>query len=178
MKQNPFTATGLGLRAYNPDSVTTDLARKFLSKSALQPVVVQDAMLAEIEPAYNEYIKYLNDTNQNELKPKVMDLQAEVKEQTVLNPGSQGDTLFHAPVILQKMDVKRLGKPPTWEAVQAAVEEELDGRTGDEYHVALQQKIDGFTEYKKHLDDEVAAATRQLKKKPDSEKAIARKHDA
>ena len=170
LKHNPDIKAGVGMRT-SEKAPPEDYAKKFLNRLALMPVEVQEQVFEEVEPVYQEYIKYLDDTNQNELKPKVIDLDAKVIHQEVLSESGNGDSVFDLPVVLQTVDVKRQGKPPRWEEVESVVDNALDGTDSQTHLQGLLAKMDADSQFHDKLTARITRLRSEIEQAPDADNA-------
>ena len=168
---NPDIRRALGVNTGSGDNIVPDLMKKMMNRLALQPVAVQEQVFEEIEPVYVEYIKYLDDTHQNELKPRVVDLDARVEGREVLSEGRNGDSVFDKPVVLETVNVKRQGKPPKWEEVQEVVSKTLDGRSADEHLRELLDRMDSDTAYHDKIKERIKTLRDEIEQYPEADNA-------
>lgn len=143
--------------------VETGEATKFTGRLALLPVEKQIAIYEEIETAYADLIDYLDKTNQNDLKPTTLDLDAKIKETKVVYEGKAPETVFGGHTYLHKVDTKYQGKPPTPEDVAQALDKAPDA---DKTLNKIRQEKQADTAFKENLDkqiDEAIAEARRIK---------------
>jgi hypothetical protein len=138
------------------------LARKATGRLALLPVEDQRAFYEEIEPLYEQHIDYLNRTGQNELTTAAVDLDAELLEAHVIVPGVNPASVFGQDAILGRYDIKAQGKPPTWQEVQDALNEFLEGRQPEQVvqQVIADREAAGAA-YREILQERVREAARR-----------------
>ncbi len=138
-----------------------DVARKATGRMALMPIDQQREFYEHVETEYRALIEYLDKIGQNDLEPKTLDLDAKKLKEEIIVPGRDHSNPFGGDAVLVEYDVRRLGKPPTFDEVQRAISERLDGRSvstvmneissekerkGEIYRQALLRAIDGAEE--------------------------------
>jgi hypothetical protein len=110
----------------------------------------QTAIYDRINTEYRELIAQLDAMGKNDLEAKTYPLDAkELEKQSVV----EGDfsSPFSAPVVAEKVEVRKLGKPFSSDKVRALVAESLGDKTTEQWH---RQTIEQF---KKDYNDEVTA---------------------
>ena len=153
---NPELAHMLHVEPLNEDGTATpDIARKATGRLAILPVKVQDAFYREVEQQYHDYIAYLDSTNQNELEPKTFDYDAKETRSDELVPATNPDSPFGEAAVYGEYSIKSQGKPLTSEEVMSTIKENLAGKTAEQQHEALLEKLESeFYLYKNSLDPE------------------------
>lgn len=153
---NPQLASMLHVAPLNEDgSPTEDIARKATGRLAILPVKVQEAFYNEVEQQYNDYIAYLDSTNQNELEPKTFDYDARETRGDELVAATNPDSPFGESATYGEYSIKSQGKPLAPEEVTASIKEHLDGKTASAHTKDLIEKLDGdLVYYKQSLDPE------------------------
>ncbi|WP_422444160.1 strawberry notch C-terminal domain-containing protein [Endozoicomonas sp. ALB091] len=143
-------------------AVPQDLAKKFYNRLSLMPVAFQEQVYEEVEPVYQEYIEFLDKTHQNELKPKVLDLDARVLERRELVPKKPGSSVFSAPVMQDKLNVKLQGKPPRHDEVQAAVDKATAEKSASQQLHELVAEMGQDKGYIRKIEDKISRIVQQL----------------
>lgn len=156
-------------------SATPGIAIKFTGRLALLPVKKQVEIYEEIEATYNNLIEYLNKTNQNDLVPSVVDMDARIIESKVAYEGKAPDTLFGGHTVLHKVDAKYQGKPPTPKDVAAALDIALKKETPLEITNAIFTAKSVDDKYENVLNDRIEKAKTKLSNtaaEEDGDKAV------
>ena len=128
MNENPDIARKINMQSdmvAEDKEPPSDLANKFTGRMALLPVKEQEQVYAEIESAYNDLIKYLDSTGQNELNPQTLDLDARIDKSKVIYEGKAPGTVFGGNTTLHKVDAKYQGNPPTPQDVEKSLNKAL-----------------------------------------------------
>jgi GGDEF domain-containing protein len=173
LDDNPKLADMLDVDPVNEDgSPTEDIARKATGRLAILPVKVQEEFYRDVEQQYNDYIAYLDSTNQNELEPKTFDYDARETKSATLVEATNPNTPFGDAAIYGEYSIKSQGKPLTPAEVTETIKENLGGKTGEQHAAALTEKLNGeLMYYKQTLDptgpmvghaDQVARSARQF----------------
>lgn len=151
---NAELASMLHVTPLNEDgSPTEDIARKATGRLAILPVKVQEAFYNEVEQQYNDYIAYLDSTNQNELEPKTFDYDAKETRGYELVAATNPASPFGEAATYGEYSIKSQGKPLAPDEVTASIKEHLDGKTPSAHSKELIEKLDGeLTYYKQTLD--------------------------
>lgn len=132
---------------------TEDIARKATGRLAILPVKVQEEFYRDVEQQYNDYIAYLDSTNQNELEPKTFDYDARETRSDELVAATNPDTPFGESAVYGEYSIKSQGKPLSPDEVTASIKEHLDGKTPVAHSKELIEKLDGeLVYYKQSLD--------------------------
>lgn len=139
-------------------------AVKFTGRLALLPVKQQVEIYGEIETTYSDLMEYLNKTNQNDLVPTVVDLDARILEGKIAYEGKAPNTLFGGHTILHKVDAKYQGKPPTAVDVKAALDKALKKGTPQEITDAIITAKTLDERYEKHLQVRIKNAQTEVDK--------------
>lgn len=123
LKENIEIAQKLNIKEVTDSgSPASGLALKFTGRMALLPVKEQVEIYEQIEAAYSDLIEYLNKTNQNDLEPRTLDLDAKILSTDILYEGKDPDSIFGGNTFIHKVDAKYQGKPPSPEEVAAALD--------------------------------------------------------
>jgi hypothetical protein len=147
LHDNPEYEAALGLGG------SDDIARRATGKLALLPVEMQEAFYKDVEAQYNDYIHYLNSTNQNELEPRTFDYDAREEKSRVLVEGENKNSPFGQDAIYNEFSIKMQAKPVTPEEVRQEINKHLDGLKPNEFMQEFQQGLDQKQEkYLRSLD--------------------------
>lgn len=125
LKDNPHYAIALDLVGSDDEEGRQDIARKATGRLALLPVAEQEAFYNDVEQQYNALIKYLDDTNQNDLEPKTFDFDAKPVKDQVLVDATNPSSPFGEAAVYGVYDIKRQSKPITPSEVTEALKESL-----------------------------------------------------
>lgn len=152
LADNPKLADALRVKGTEDGKAAEDTARDATGRLALMPVKEQQAFYDEVEQQYNDYIKYLNETNQNELEPRTFDYDAKELNSQVMVEGTNPKSPFGSDAIYGEYSIKAQGKPLKPEEVTAAIKEHApDG--GAKHMQAFVADLDAkMAEYKKTLE--------------------------
>jgi broad specificity phosphatase PhoE len=156
LADNPQLTAMLHVSPVNDDgSPTPDIARKATGRLAILPVKVQEEFYRDVEQQYNDYIAYLDSTNQNELEPKTFDYDARETRSDTLVEATNPNTPFGDSAIYGEYSIKSQGKPLTPDEATEAIKTHLDGKTPAAHANELIDKLEGeLTYYKQSLDPE------------------------
>lgn len=119
------------------ERVSDDIARKATGRLALQPIEVQTAFYEDVEAQYDALIEYLNKTNQNDLEPRTFDFDAKEVRSEILFEGPNKTTPFGEDAVYGEYSIKAQGVAMKPEEIQAAMAENLQGKTGAEHAQAM-----------------------------------------
>lgn len=98
--------------------------RKVTGRIPLMPLARQEELYQRLEEEYSEFLRNKEAAGENALEAKTFDLQAETEESMQALEGVAGnDSPFAAPVMVEKMSIKRLGKPHSSDTVREMVAE-------------------------------------------------------
>jgi hypothetical protein len=176
LNDNPELEKKLGIEGSGDHNAPEDdLARKVTGKLALLPVKDQTAFYNDVEQAYNDYIDYLNETNQNELEPRTMDFDAKETKSQQLTEATDRSSPFGQESVYGEYSIKSQGKPLTADEVAEKIKKSLDGAASGQQHAQrMQADLDKqYADWKATLDPEsttfqradgVANMTRQFLK--------------
>lgn len=146
LNENPAMAAALGMGVSDKeddDEAGDDVARKATGRSALLPVKEQKEFMDAVTEAYTDYMKYLDDTGQNDLEPKTYDFDAKEKDIQRIYQGTDETSPFGQDAHYGEYSIKRQGKPFSAAEVKDMVKEGLDGAANDvERHRTLVGELD------------------------------------
>ncbi|MEY3252217.1 MAG: mismatch repair protein MutS, partial [Pseudomonadota bacterium] len=128
----------------------------------LLPLREQQAIYDTISQEYKDLIAQLDALGKNDLEAKTYPLEAKVLATETIIEGT-GSSPFTSPVVAEKVDVRRLGKPYSSEKVRQFVAEALGGKTAE------QQRRETMETFRREAQAEVAAA--RLEAKTDADQA-------
>ncbi len=124
LSENQDIAKKIGMEVHGDTSsaeTNDDFAKKATGRFALLPIQEQNKIYEEIEPQYAALISYLDETGQNELEPKTIDFEAELKLESTAVPATDPSTPFGQEAIYGEYKVKPQGKPMTLDEVKALI---------------------------------------------------------
>ena len=112
-----------------------DDARKITGYVALLSTKEQEDFYDDVVRRYNELIKYLNDTGNNDLKITVMPLRAKTLEKRVSSAGidPNGSNPFAQNSYVEKVEMDVLRKPMKAEEVRKTIEQVNKGKSPEDY---------------------------------------------
>ncbi len=169
LSENQDIAKKIGMEVHGDASsaeTNDDFAKKATGRFALLPIQEQNKIYEEIEPQYAALISYLDETGQNELEPKTIDFEAELKLESTAVPATDPSTPFGQEAIYGEYKVKPQGKPMTLDEVKALITKNIgedvlpsqhtqklitDGQNGFNSFIATLEK-----KYQEAKDDEEA----------------------
>ena len=112
-----------------------DDARKITGYVALLSTKEQEDFYDDVVRRYNELIKYLNDTGNNDLKITVMPLRAKTLEKRVSSAGidPNGSNPFAQNSYVEKVEMDVLRKPMKADEVRKTIEQVNKGKSPEDY---------------------------------------------
>ncbi|WP_297920698.1 strawberry notch C-terminal domain-containing protein, partial [uncultured Agitococcus sp.] len=182
LDENQDIAKKIGMEVHGDTSsaeTNDDFAKKATGRFALLPIQEQNKIYEEIEPQYAALISYLDETGQNELEPKTIDFEAELKLESTAVPATDPSTPFGQEAIYGEYKVKPQGKPMTLDEVKALITKNIgedvlpsqhtqklitDGQNGFNSFIATLEK-----KYQEAKDDEDAG---NIQKNISNQKAV------
>ncbi|MGM9693808.1 MAG: strawberry notch C-terminal domain-containing protein, partial [Alloprevotella sp.] len=167
-----------------------DDARKITGYVALLSTKEQEEFYNDVVRRYNELIKYLNDTGNNDLKITVMPLRAKTIERRVSSEGVEpnGSNPFAKNSYVEKVEMDVLRKPMKSDDVRKTIEKVNNGETpsdymrhviatiNDEYDERLAVENERYEKDKQRLQENIAKYAEKInaqKKRTDEEKKSA-----
>jgi disulfide oxidoreductase YuzD len=124
-----------------------EAAHKVSGRIAILSVKDQEIFYNEISNRYVSLIQFLNDTGENDLKVKDLELNAETLEKEIVVVGREGASVFARNSILEKIRVDNLKKPYKKSEIELILKETL----GDATAQSLRDNI--ITKYKIFADN-------------------------
>lgn len=119
---------GSDMMTLSQDDASEDDIRKLTGYIPLLPIKMQEQVYADLVARYNELIQRETELGTNKLEARALDLDAETLASEVADPGKpEKHSLFAAPVVMERVSVKRTSKPMTREQVEKAVANRLSG---------------------------------------------------
>lgn len=164
---NPELARTLNVDPGHADTPTPDIARAATGRLAITPVKTQDAFYRDVEAAYNTYIQYLNDTNQNDLEPRTFDYDAKEEKTSVIFKGENPKSPFGEDAIYGEYSIKAQSKPLTPAEVETSIKEALGGRTPQQHTADLLAKLEDQWKASDSSEAQKAAAGMVVQKAKD-----------
>ncbi|MBI2276330.1 MAG: hypothetical protein HYU74_03145 [Dechloromonas sp.] len=96
----------------------------------LLPIATQARVYDDLIQRYRELIQRETELGTNKLEARALDLDAETLAAEVADPGKVDKaSLFAAPVVMERVSIKRTSKPLTRDQVRARIAERLDGQS-------------------------------------------------
>lgn len=102
-------------------------SRKVTNEISILPTQQQEEFYDDVIDRYTSLIAYLNETDQNDLEVKALDLQAKVVSKDVVIRGRGGYSAFGDDSSLELTEVKSLKKPFTSKEIDGLLAKELQG---------------------------------------------------
>lgn len=124
--ENPTLQVALDIEM-SEDAANIDIARKATGRMALLSMKEQYKIYSEIEPQYEALIKYLDETNQNDLEPKTIDYAADLMKEAVIVPATDPSTPFGQEAVFGIYRVKPQGVPMTIPEITELAKSNLNG---------------------------------------------------
>lgn len=119
---------GADMMTLSQDDASEDDIRKLTGYIPLLPIKMQEKVYGELVARYNELIQRETELGTNKLEARALDLDAETLASEVADPGKpEKKSLFSAPVVMERVSVKRTSKPLTREQVEKVVSNRLGG---------------------------------------------------
>ena len=135
-------------------TVPADFALKVTGRVAVLPCSTQSEFYTEVSIRYKDHIAYLDNTGQNDLEVKDLDLRAVVSDRSPALAGQGGRSQFGGSVFRETAEVRNLTKPMSPLEVVGLVRETLNGRTAEQ---AQQELSDQVTEFFRIREDGLLA---------------------
>jgi hypothetical protein len=136
LKDNPevYEATGKKIKLIDDSTEgTVEDITKFTGYIPILPIAEQEEVYKDITERYNELLERENSMGTNKLEARAMDLGAVTVSSEQITDQKEGNSLFAAPAIMEKVDVKRTVKPYSSQEVREMSEKNLDGKTAASY---------------------------------------------
>ena len=119
---------GADMMTLSQDEAGEDDIRKLTGYIPLLPIKMQEKVYGELVARYKELIQRETELGTNKLEARALDLDAETLASEVADPGKpEKKSLFSAPVVMERVSVKRTSKPLTREQVEKTVSNRLGG---------------------------------------------------
>lgn len=119
---------GADMMTLSQDEASEDDIRKLTGYIPLLPIKMQEKVYGELVARYKELIQRETELGTNKLEARAIDLDAETLASEVADPGKpENKSLFSAPVVMERVSVKRTSKPLTREQVEKVVSNRLGG---------------------------------------------------
>ena len=145
LKDEPSLRLAVNMNIPSDEGGFEGMASQLTGRLAIMPVKEQARILDLIEGRYTQLMKYLDDTGENVLEAKELDLQAETTAQVDIEP-STGNSPFAGAVRLEQVSAKRIGKPYTMEQIDEKIATTLDGMTPSEFSAKLKDNYTNDTQ--------------------------------
>jgi len=131
-------------------SAEPGLMLKFTGKLTLLPVQEQSQVLDELEERYIQYIDYLDETGQNDLRVEALDWSAETTDTKVIDKGTDQSNSFTSAINLEKISIKESRKPPTFQEAAVMVSDVVEVEKKADYVKSIVDTINKeYEEWKK-----------------------------
>lgn len=137
LRDNPEAYEALGGKkileiAEDPADATEDDIRRLTGYIPILPIKQQEEIYKDLIERYNDLIEREDSMGTNKLEAKAADLDAKTIASVAITEDKGDPSVFAAPAIMEKVDVKRTVKPYSKEEVQRQVKDSLNGETGAE----------------------------------------------
>lgn len=133
---------GADMMALSQDDASEDDIRKLTGYIPLLPIKMQEQVYTDLVGRYKELIQRETELGTNKLEARALDLDAETLASEVADPGKpEKRSLFAAPVVMERVSVKRTSKPMTREQVEKTVSERLAGSNAHAISREMQNKL-------------------------------------
>jgi hypothetical protein len=145
LRDNPEIHNQLGgskVLSLDEDSSEADEddIRKLTGYIPILPIEEQEKIYTDLVARYNELIALEDTLGTNKLEAKAMDLDAKTLSAEPITEQKEDLSLFAAPAIMERIDVKKTVKPYSSEEVNQIVKDRLQGE--DPFKLALEQDAD------------------------------------
>lgn len=108
---NPKIAAALSIDLVEEREDPVYFVNKLTGRISLLPIAQQEEIYDALMENYNIRINELNSTGRNPFKGHVLDVNGEIIESFVLHKKGNGDSLFDAPIIAEKIQWKKMVEP-------------------------------------------------------------------
>lgn len=133
---------GSDMMTLSQDDASEDDIRKLTGYIPLLPIKMQEQVYADLVARYKELIQRETELGTNKLEARALDLDAETLASEVADPGKpEKHSLFAAPVVMERVSVKRTSKPMTREQVEKAVANRLSGSNAHTVSREMQNQL-------------------------------------
>ena len=133
---------GADMMALSQDDANEDDIRKLTGYIPLLPIKMQEQVYSDLVGRYKELIQRETELGTNKLEARALDLDAETLASEVADPGKpEKHSLFAAPVVMERVSVKRTSKPMTREQVEKAVANRLSGSNAHTVSREMQNQL-------------------------------------
>ena len=133
---------GSDMMTLSQDDASEDDIRKLTGYIPLLPIKMQEQVYADLVARYKELIQRETELGTNKLEARALDLDAETLASEVADPGKpEKRSLFAAPVVMERVSVKRTSKPMTREQVEKTVADRLAGSNAHTISRDMQNKL-------------------------------------
>jgi predicted RNA methylase len=182
LRDNPEVSMATGVDAPGNDALS-GIAAKLTGKLIIMGPKRTEEIYEEIEAAYSSYIEELNSLGTNDLEATVLDVDARTDTSEVIEAGIATNSAFGQDTVLEKVNMKIIGKPYTAKKLAELVDEKLDGKTLAAFTADLSKQLDEM--FATHVSGDVARRadlTKRLKdaktdKQKDNAADLIRRHD-
>jgi predicted RNA methylase len=116
--------------------------RRFTGYIPILPLAQQEEVYADLIDRYNELLERENSMGTNKLEAKAFDLDAETLSVEALTEDKGEDSVFATPAFMERVDVKRTVKPYSSQEVREMAQENLDGKTKEQFAKDLITEFD------------------------------------
>lgn len=133
---------GSDMMTLSQDEANEDDIRKLTGYIPLLPIKMQEQVYSDLVGRYKELIKRETELGTNKMEARALDLDAETLASEVADPGKpEKHSLFAAPVVMERVSVKRTSKPMTREQVEKAVANRLSGSNAHTVSREMQNQL-------------------------------------
>lgn len=142
--QDPLKMDDMGMDELQKLKTVEGAAHKVTGRIAILPCDEQERFYEAITQRYSDYIRYLNDTDTNDLEVRVMPLDAETIAQRPYMYGSGGTSPFGKDSTIEKIRANILKKPLTRDELEQHIAENLNGLLPAQKQKVLIDSIDTY----------------------------------
>ena len=121
-------------------------ALKVAGRVALLSIKEQQDFYTDITEKYEALIKYLNDSNSNDLEITVLPLRAETTDRVVVVQGRGGENPFAQDSVRETVQLDVLKKPMKSEDIRREITHLTEDKNPYDYKMSLVEKLDDYTD--------------------------------
>lgn len=165
LRDNPEAYEALGGKkileiAEDPADATEDDIRRLTGYIPILPIKQQEEIYKDLIERYNDLIEREDSMGTNKLEAKAADLDAKTLASVAITEDKGDPSVFAAPAIMEKVDVKRTIKPYSKDEVKRQVQDSLNGETGAEKSSRMWHDLNDRTKvYGKSIVEKMEAET-------------------
>lgn len=137
LRDNPEVYESLGGKriieiAEDPTEANEDDIRRLTGYIPILPIKQQEEVYKDLVERYNDLIEREDSMGTNKLEAKAADLDAKTLASVAITEDKGDPSVFAAPAIMEKVDVKRTIKPYSKDEVKRQVQDSLNGEKASE----------------------------------------------